>query len=400
VDPVEPVEPVEDRASGYDIFDPAFAAHPLAVLGDLRERGSVARSEHWGGSWLPLRYTDVFAIAHDPVRYSSTDVYVVPVPLPHDELGRRKRSILFTDPPLHAEERRLILPFFAPPKIEDFAASTRDLCNRLIDGFIDDGVVDASTRYAKQIPPRIIAAILGVDAERADEFASWVDASLDLSNPPRRAEHRQIILDFFRDEIARRADQPGTDLISWLLRQEIDGQPFAMHLLEENLMLMLAAGVDTTWGAIGFALWHLASHPEDVAALKAEPALLDTAVEELLRASSPVTMARIVQENTEMAGCLLQRGDRVLLSFMAANHDPSVFDQPERIDLRRTPNRHIAFGTGIHRCAGSNLARMELRVALSTWIERIPSFRLAEPEDVTWSNGQVRVLKRLALAIG
>jgi cytochrome P450 len=135
---------------------------------------------------------------------------------------------------------------------------------------------------------------------------------------------------------------------------------------------------------------HLATHPADVARLIAEPDLMPLAIEELLRAYSPVTMARIAVEDIEVAGCPMKAGDKVLMNFPAANRDPEVFERPDDVILDRAHNRHLAFGVGIHRCAGSNLARMELRVSIEEWIKRIPSFRLADDAEVTWAGGQVR----------
>ena len=154
--------------------------------------------------------------------------------------------------------------------------------------------------------------------------------------------------------------------------------------------LVLIAGVDTTWSAIGSSLWHLATHADDRKRLVAEPELMPTAVEELLRAYSPVTMAREVTEDFEYAGCPMKQGDKVLMNFPAANRDPEAFEHPEVVQLDRAHNRHVAFGSGIHRCAGSNLARMELQVALEEWLARIPEFSLAEGEEITWAGGQVR----------
>ena len=139
--------------------------------------------------------------------------------------------------------------------------------------------------------------------------------------------------------------------------------------------LTLIAGVDTTWSSIGSAMLHLATHPDDVQRLIDEPEIMPLAIEELLRAYSPVTMARIATEDIEVGGCPIKAGDKVLMNFPGANRDPAVFDRPDEVILDRAQNRHVAFGAGIHRCAGSNLARMELRVAIETWIDRIPEFR-------------------------
>jgi cytochrome P450 len=152
----------------------------------------------------------------------------------------------------------------------------------------------------------------------------------------------------------------------------------------------MIAGIDTTWSAIGASLWHLAQHPEDRQRLAREPTLMDTAVEELLRAYAPVTMARLVANDFEFEGCPMKEGDWVLLPFPAANRDPEVFPDADKVQLDRAENRHAAFGLGIHRCLGSHLARMELRVALQEWIQRYPDFALTDPDAVTWSAGQVR----------
>jgi cytochrome P450 len=153
---------------------------------------------------------------------------------------------------------------------------------------------------------------------------------------------------------------------------------------------LLVAGIDTTWSSIGSSLWHLATHPEDRRRLAAEPELIPTAIEEFLRAYSPVTMGRIVTEDVEFHGCPMKAGDRVLLPFPAANRDPEAFEDADRVIIDRERNRHIAFGIGIHRCAGSNLARMELRVALEEWMKAIPEFELDRSRPMLWAGGQVR----------
>jgi hypothetical protein len=190
--------------------------------------------------------------------------------------------------------------------------------------------------------------------------------------------------------VADRRKNPGDDMISQLLEKELDGEPVTDRTAVGMCNLMLVAGIDTTWSSIGSALWHLASTPSDRQRLASEPELFPSAVEELLRYYSPVTMARICQKDIDVAGVSMKAGDRVLMNFPGANHDPEVFDNPDEVILDREKNRHIAFGVGIHRCAGSNLARMEMDVALRVWMERIPEFELSDPDAVTWAGGQVR----------
>ena len=162
------------------------------------------------------------------------------------------------------------------------------------------------------------------------------------------------------------------------------------ELIVGEAALLLVAGVDTTWSAIGSSLFHLASHPEDRLRMSSEPEIWPLALEELLRFYSPVTMARIANDDTEVGGCPVSAGDRVLLNFPAANRDETAFDDADTFIIDREKNRHLAFGVGIHRCAGSNLARMELRVALEEWMAAIPEFELEDPDAVTWAGGQVR----------
>jgi cytochrome P450 len=166
------------------------------------------------------------------------------------------------------------------------------------------------------------------------------------------------------------------------------------------MALLLIAGIDTTWSAIGSSLWHLARTPANLERLTADPGLLPTAVEEFLRAYAPVTMARLVKHDMTWHGVDMKADDWILLSFPAANRDPAQFDRAGEVVIDREENRHAAFGLGIHRCVGSHLARMELRVALEVWLARIPRFSLADPDAVTWSAGQIRGPRTLPLRIG
>ncbi|MBI4884516.1 MAG: cytochrome P450, partial [Actinobacteria bacterium] len=302
-----------------------------------------------------------------------------------------------SDPPEHHGHRRAILPTFAPQAVAKYESITRDLCNRLIDGFIDNGTADAASDYAQRIPVRVISMILGVPFEMEDDFVDWVRGVLETGLIDREVglQSRMKIITFFMQQIEdRRANPRDDDLISDLLRLEIDGQPVDDIFVLGACNLMLIAGIDTTWSAIGSSLWHLAHRADHRQQLRDHPDVWPTAVEEMLRVYAPVTMARIVAHDTEFEGCPKQAGDRILMAFPAANRDPRVFESPDQVLLDRENNRHVAFGAGIHRCAGSNLARLELRVALQVWMERIPEFELIDPADVTWKGGQVRGPRR------
>lgn len=387
------LEPVEDWAEDFEIFDPAFVRDPYPIWQDLREQGCpFARSERRGSTFMPTTFEAVREVASRTDDFSSFQVTVVPIPVDYDDQGNRIRSVITTDAPDHTPERRLILPFFAPKAVERYREHTQDLCRQLIRGFIEDGHADFAGQYARQIPPRIIAAILGIDPDMSDEFTTWVQGVLELGlqDPEVREHYSQIIRQFFVDQIAYRKEHPGDDLISFLVHAELDGAPVPMHVIRGNIGLMLIAGIDTTWSSIGSALWHLATHPEDRRRLVEEPELIPIAVEEFLRAYSPVTMARVATRDTQLGDREVKEGDRILLPFPAANRDPAMFENPEEIIIDREVNRHIAFGSGIHRCLGSNLARLEMQVAIEEMLRMIPEFEIADADAVTWAGGQVR----------
>jgi cytochrome P450 len=386
--------PVSDWTSDFDVLDPKYIADPFRIWDDLRATCPIAHTDRRGSNWLPTRYDDVTAMAHDIEHFSSLKVAVIPVgdgepgDPPALEYGLPPIS---ADPPLHTWTRRLLLPWFSHRRVDGYVPLTRELCRNLLDGFAERGQADAAAEYAQQIPVRVIAHILGVSPEMSDSFTGWVRDVLEFADDAeRRIAATDALLTYFVAQLEDRRSTPGDDLLSELLQTEVEGAPIEDSLILGMAALVLIAGVDTTWSAIGSSLWHLSTHPEDLARLVADPGLMPMAVEELLRAYSPVTMARVVTQDVEFGGCPMKEGDKVLMNFPAANRDPEAFESPDVVDLARAQNRHVAFGSGIHRCAGSNLARMELQVALEEWIGRIPVFALDESQEMTWAGGQVR----------
>ena len=391
---------LDELLNHYDIFDNDFVSDPFPLLDQIRESGCpIAHSDQNGGSWMPTRHAHVVAMAQTPEIFTSREVGVIGLSPESKEgpYGGVRVPPIDSDPPEHHGHRRAILPTFAPQAVAKYESITRDLCNRLIDGFIDNGTADAASDYAQRIPVRVISMILGVPFEMEDDFVDWVRGVLETGLIDREVglQNRMKIITFFMQQIEdRRANPRDDDLISDLLRLEIDGQPVDDIFVLGACNLMLIAGIDTTWSAIGSSLWHLAHRADHRQQLRDHPDVWPTAVEEMLRVYAPVTMARIVAHDTEFEGCPMQAGDRILMAFPAANRDPRVFESPDQVLLDRENNRHVAFGAGIHRCAGSNLARLELRVALQVWMERIPEFELIDPADVTWKGGQVRGPRR------
>jgi cytochrome P450 len=398
-------EPVKDWKTDYDIFDKSYITNPFPVWDEIRgSECPVAHTDRWGGSWMPTKYEDLFNIARDIVHYSSRDVLVAPTgpPPEGEELPEDMPAYdpgpgggappITSDPPVHTWARKLLLPPFSATSVAKYEEETRELCNKLIDGFIANGRADGATDYSQQIPPRVIASMLGLPDDMAGEFTQWVRGFLELglTNPELRNESAGNIFRYLYEQIQERKENPKDDLITYLLTAEVDGEPVPENHVLGTCFLLIVAGIDTTWSSIGSALWHLAQHPEDRKKLIDNPDLIGNAVEELLRAYSPVTMARYVASDVEYNGCPMSEGDRVLMNFPAANRDPNVFENPDLVDLEREKNPHIAFGVGIHRCAGSNLARMEMKVAIQEWLKRIPDYKLENAEAVTWAGGQVR----------
>ena len=387
--------PVSDVTTDYDMFDADYLRDPFTAWAEMRDRCPIAHTDRYGGSWLPTKYDDLQAMAKMVPELSSKSPIVIDMPealVKGDSTDYNAAAPITADPPEQNWTRRALLPHFTPKGIAAETEYTKRLCHELIDGFIENGSCDAAVDYAQQIPPRVIAKKLGVDASMVDDFIEWVRGVLELGlqQPELRAKYRDIIRDFFAAEVADRRANPKDDLITALCQTEHEGGFLPDEVVIGMCNLQLVAGIDTTWSSIGSALWHLASHDDDRRRLVNEPDLWNTAVEELLRFYAPVTMARNAAEDVQYGGVEFKKGDKILMNFPGANHDPDHFEDAHEVQLDRQRNRHVAFGIGIHRCAGSNLARMEMEVALKTWMERIPEFTLSDPDAVTWAGGQVR----------
>ncbi len=383
--------PVERWDTDFDVLSPTYIEDPFSIWDELRRTCPVAHSDRRGSTWLPTRYRDVVDVAHNVEGFSSSDITVIPLNLERGDQRVLQNGLppLSADPPLHTWTRRILLPWFSHQRVDSYELFTRKLCGELLDGFIADGTVDAGTEYARQIPVRVIADILGVPVSMSHTFTGWVQDILEFTDEPAiRRRGIEGLVGLFSKEVERRKPQPGDDLLSDLLHTEVDGVAVEEGVVLGIAALVLIAGIDTTWSAIGSSLWHLATHPEDRDRLVADPGIMPTAIEEFLRAYSPVTTARVVTEDVEFARCPMKAGDKVLMSFPAANRDPEAFEDADRVIIDRDLNRHVAFGSGIHRCAGSNLARIQIRVALEEWLQRIPTFRLADAGEVTWSGGR------------
>ena len=395
--------PVEDFATDWDHADPEWVNNPYPIWEDLRERCPVAHTERYGGAWFPATHEGVSKIANDTENFTSRAVIInngrpegedIPAPI-------GGAPPITSDPPFHQIARRLILPALAPGPINALEPRVRSLCVDLLDEMKDHKVVNGGMDYAQHIPPAVISRMLGFPEEDEELFRSFVHLVVNAIDLPveQRIEQFQPVIDYFEIQIEDHRANPRDDLTSYLLDVEVAGEKLAIEHVFGTMILILIAGIDTTWSAIGASLWHLAKSPDDLARLVNEPDLMPIAIEELLRFYAPVTMARLVNKDMEYMGCPMKEYDWILLGFPAANRDPKVFEDADRFIIDRLENRHLAFGLGIHRCAGSTLARMELRVAIEEFIKRYPRFELAEPDAVTWAPGQIRGPRNLPIRI-
>jgi len=397
--------PVTDFTTDFDHSVPEYNANAPQVWKDLREGGCpVAHSERYGGMWVPITHDTVNEVAYDTENFTSRAV-IVSVGRPGDlampsPIGGAPP--ITSDPPFHNMARRLLLPAFAPKKIEPWEPEIQRLCQELLDeiGDITPGetIIDAAVQYAQNIPVSVIGRMLGFPAEDDHLFRKFVHDVIErITEEPGTKEGMDDLSNYIYAQIADHRENPRDDLTNYLLNVEIEGQVVSDDIAGGMIVLLLIAGIDTTWSAIGSSLWHLAQHPEDHQRLLDDPEVMTFALEEFLRAYAPVTMARLVAKDNDFHGCPMKKDDWVLLPFPAANRDPLKFEDPDTFVVDREENRHAAFGLGIHRCLGSNLARLELKVAIEEFIKRFPRFELAG--DTRWSVGQIRGPRELPIRI-
>jgi cytochrome P450 len=389
--------PVTDWATDFDHASPDYNPVAPDVWTELREQGCpVAHSDRYGGMWVPVTQETVNEVAYDTEHFTSRSV-IVSHTRPGDLALPAPIGVappITSDPPFHQMARRLLLPAFAPKKIAALEDEVRELCNSLLDemGEIEPGttVVDAAVQYVQHVPVAVIGRMLGLPPEDGDIFREVVhEVTETINDDPGDIGDEDHPLDVYLDrQIADHIENPRDDLIGFLLDVELEGQKLDPEMVRGMIVLLLVAGIDTTWSAIGSSIWHLAQQPDDRKRLTDDPESTDFAIEEFLRFYAPVTMARMVAEDVDFHGCPMKQDDWVLLPFPAANRDPEFFEKADEFVIDRQENRHSAFGLGIHRCLGSNLARLEMKVAIEEFVKRFPNFELAG--ELSWSTGQIR----------
>jgi cytochrome P450 len=400
-----------DRGAWTYADDPDLVAAPWETWDRLREesRAFVASeaAKDWD-VWTLMRYQDVHDALRAPELFSSRSVlhvYQGPKLIDPAEADAVRGMIPEElDPPEHTKYRQLLTPLFAPQVIETLEPMIRSWCVELIEGFIAHGGCDLNRDFARQYPTMIFLRLMGLPKDGVGDFLEKVHdrireaAQMGLSETQSMtgayvmamAEYMNAVLDERRFE---RQD----DIVSYLLDIEIDGRPLNDGELQQICTLLYAAGLDTVAGELGYMFLHLANHPEHRRLVIEQPDRIPSFVEETLRTYSIVTTNRIVTRDVEFAGCPMKAGDRVLLSIPAADRDPCEFPDADRFDVDRVSNRHLAFAAGPHRCLGSHLARLELRIAVEEWHRRIPEYAVAEGAEVKFHIGGVAGVDNLPL---
>ncbi|WNG42506.1 cytochrome P450 [Archangium violaceum] len=358
--------------------------------------------------WVATRYKDVVDLVRDP-RFTK-DMRKIPDGSPSklrriDSMEVINRHMLSSDPPDHTRLRTIVSKAFTPRRVEELRPRVTAITYELLDAAKARGEVDLLDAFAFPLPITVIAELLGVPVEDREQFRDWTTT---IINPPVNGDLGPIqhagmqFIQYFQGLLARRRAEPRDDLLTALMAAEEQGDRLSPQELISMLFLLLVAGHETTVNLIGNGVWALLQNPEQMERLRANPALIESAVEEMLRYRSPVetTTQRWATQDIEFRGQVIPAGESVQGSLLAANHDPEQFPEPEKFDIAREPNRHVAFGFGIHFCLGAPLARLEGAIAINLLLERMPRLRLAvEPSQLRWRDGiLVHGLQRLPVA--
>lgn len=364
------------------LLDPTWwQADPQQAYRDLLAYDGIWRDDA-SGFWCAARHADVLAVERDPARYSSEGHYRV-------EPSPGEATMIAQDDPGHLEQRRLINRRFTPRATREHADHYREMIRQLIDESLVaheiDRRVEVVDAWAAQLPCRVTAELIGFGQERWREVKSWSERQMRIDRryvePPLLEDLHASIREWaevMEDLLPQRLTEPQNDLFTDWLSAGMEG----MTMVQET-GLMIAGGAETTRTVIAHALHAFTQHPEQWEAMAEDPALIPTAVEEMIRWVTPLNnMFRRVATDTELAGTPLAAGDRIALIYPAANRDPAVFDSPDEFDIRRDPNPHLAFGHGTHFCLGANLARIELRLLFEELTRRIMNLRVVSEPDI------------------
>jgi cytochrome P450 len=392
------------------LFGPSMLADPYPYYARLRQTDPVHWAEGHGG-WVLTRYADIVTVLRSPhASAERTQAAQQRVPLEFQKLFTARRDMMLSaDPPRHTRLRLLVNKAFTPGAVAALAPFIQRFVDEVIDTVQPQGRMDVIRDLAYPLPATVIAEMLGVPHEDRDRFKKWSDDTAALSgNLPgnlsedvlrRAAEGVRQLRAYFAGIVAQRRIEPRDDLITALVKAQQEGDRLNEAELLANAVLLLNAGHETTTNLIGNGTLALLRHPDQFRRLRDDPALIPTAVEELLRYDSPVQFTtRVLKADLALGGKQLRAGETVLLLLGAANRDPGQFPDPDRLDVGRADNKHLAFGLGSHFCLGAPLARLEGRIVFETLLRRLPGLQLAGPAPVYRQNFNLRGLEALEVA--
>ena len=384
----------EELANGF--MDAEIAAAPQPFYRHARSVGAVVPGVF--GSQVVRRGAIEYALAH-PEEFSSGMEAV--------DLGQSVPLIpLQVDPPDHRKYRRLLDPIFAPRRMNVLEPEITRLVNERIDGFIDSGRCDFATEFAVPLPSSVFLALVGLPLSELDTFLAMKDGILrptgedmDEIKDSQKAAARRIE-EYFAEAVKDRQKNRRDDVLSLFLDAEVDGDRLTVDEILGICFLFILAGLDTVTDSLECFVARLAQHPDERRQIVDDPAIIPSAVEELLRWETPVTtVARVATRDVELEGCPIHAGENIGIVIGSANTDEEAVPGADQVDLTRVENRHLAFGGGIHRCLGSNLARLELRVAMREWHRRIPEYSIVPGTELIYQMG-LRQIDSLPLILG
>ncbi len=366
-------------AEHFDYASPILGTHIHDALGRMRAQCPVTHTDQYGGHWVVTGYEDVLGVAQDWQTFSSakgvglTQIEVVVPPIPE-----------WSDPPIHRDYKRLINAYFTPAVVSRYEQPIRKLVTGLIDAFIENGRCEFMSEFARPFPGlAFFDQVLHAPPDQLVEI-NQMSMAASVPNHPKGREAWEGMFRWMTEFVGERRHQPPQgDVVDAILAAEIEGRPITDTEVYGLIQLLILGGLDTTAGALGQFMIRFARQPEIPALLGGRTDLISEGIEELLRLDGPfVFIGRTVTEDCEVGGQTIKEGERVLISWASANRDESEFPDPDRFDLSRKSIRHLAFGAGPHRCAGSNFARMNLRIALEELLRRVENVQLEEPGAV------------------
>lgn len=394
------------------IFSGEILQDPYPTYARLHEEGPlhyVEAGNKWA-VWAIFSHAECSSIAKDP-RLSAKRAQQMLLPLPisrqaeFSELARMFGLwLIFMDPPEHTRLRKLLNKGFSASAVEGLRPQVEAIVDQMLRPIQQGSEIDLMRELANPMPVRIILEMLGIPQELGDTFVDWSRAIAAFrGNPNRTLEEARAAQDalialteFFRKTVAERRRNKGSDLISLLIDIEEEGEVLTEEELYAQCIALLFAGHETTRNLIGNGMYTLLQHPQEAAELREKPEMIRSAVEELLRYESPVQFtARVLKEDIEVCGQLIRKGWTVLCMLGAANRDPKQFEGPNRLDLKRLNNQHLAFSAGLHFCIGAQLARLEGQIALRRLVQRFPTMKLVGPRPEWASTFGLRGLKSL-----